>query len=163
MGNLSGVLRSQKTMQIPRDIFELADGVTLPENSVDVDEAIKLFGWTRAFLLSPALLDPIGGPDRVELFTFLVSCSLISKINDKNRKQLLSLLELIRERFFSDDQLWKANIALKDIRNVQDEIFRFYYIDGVEKNVALLKSNLLTLRQDKAIRSSLEPKNLVLH
>ena len=111
-------------MQIPRDIYELADGVEHPDVIVDIDDIVKRSPWARAFLLSPPLLDPIGGPDRKELFFFLVSCSLVTKIKEKETGKLLDLLELIRHRFFSDDQLWKANIALKDIRNVQDEIFR---------------------------------------
>ena len=108
-------------MQIPRDIYELADSV---ESLDDIDEAVKTSAWARAFLLSPPFLDPVGGPDRRELFFFLVSCSLIIKLKEKETDKLLKLLELVRQRFFSDDQLWKANIALKDIRNVQDEIFR---------------------------------------
>jgi len=141
-------------MQIPRDIYELADSV---ESLDDIDEAVKTSAWARAFLLSPPFLDPVGGPDRRELFFFLVSCSLIIKLKEKETDKLLKLLELVRQRFFSDDQLWKANIALKDIRNVQDEIFRIYYIDGIVKNLTLLKTHILSLRQDKAIRSSLEP------
>ena len=108
-------------MQIPRDVYELADTTDL---DIDLDESVKTSLWARAFLLSPPLLDPIGGPDRRELFLFLVSCSLLKKIKDQERAKNLQLLEVVRERFFSDDQLWKCNIALKDIKNVQDEIFR---------------------------------------
>ena len=111
-------------MQIPRDIYELADGVEFPDENFDIEEAVKRSPWARAYLLSPPLLDPVGGPDRRELFFFLVSCSLLARIKEKEKKKLLGLVELIKQRFFSDDQLWKANIALKDIRNVQDEIFR---------------------------------------
>jgi len=103
------------------------------------------------------LLDPVGGPDRRELFLFLVFCSLVARTKEKETQRLLDLVELIRERFFSDDQLWKASIGLKDIRNVQDEIFRIYYVDGAEKNLNTLKGHIISLRQDKAIRSSLEP------
>ena len=111
-------------MQMPRDIYELADTIDCVEESPDIEESMKRSAWARAFLLSPQLLDPVGGPDRRELFFFLVSCSLLTKVKEKETDKQLELLELIRQRFFSDDQLWKANIALKDIRNVQDEIFR---------------------------------------
>ena len=38
---------------------------------------------------------------------------------------MTSLLEAIRARFFSDGDMYKADIALKDIHNVVEKIFKY--------------------------------------
>ena len=38
---------------------------------------------------------------------------------------MTNLLEAIRARFFSDGDMYKADIALKDIHNVVEKIFKY--------------------------------------
>ena len=44
---------------------------------------------------------------------------------DSEKEKLTNLLEAIRSRFFSDGDMYKADIALKDIHNVVDKIFKY--------------------------------------
>merc|ERR1711997_68197 len=152
MGNFPR--RPQKNTQLPRDVFEVAESVEFNE---DIEEAVRRNSWAKSFLLSPALIDPVGGKEKRETFLFLVAATLLSKIKDQEKAKLTKLLEAIRLRFFSDDQFYKSTIGFKDIKGLVDKIFKIYYEEGVEANVVQLKEHLTSLRQDKAIRSSLEP------
>ena len=107
--------------QLPRDVFEVADSVEFNE---DLEEAVRRNSWAKSFLLSPALVDPLGGKEKRETFLFLVAATLLSKIKDQEKAKLTSFLEAIRIRFFSDDQFYKTSIGLKDIKGLVDKIFK---------------------------------------
>jgi len=155
--------------QKPKDITEVAESV---EYNEDLDEAILRSAWAKAFIQSPALNHPQGGQVKRDLFIFLVSCCLLNKIRDSPKKvkndgrvktennndvKSEKLLEIIRSRFFADDKLYQTTLPLKDINNAVEKIFKIYYEDGVGGNVGVLRSEIISLRQDKSIRSSLDP------
>ena len=94
------------------------------EFSEDVEEAVRRNGWAKSFLLSPSLMDPVGGKEKRETFYFLVAVTLLSKIKDQEKAKLIKFLETIRIRFFSDDQFYKTTIGLKDIKGVVGKIFK---------------------------------------
>ena len=107
--------------QLPRDVFEVAESLEFNE---DIEEAVRRNSWAKSFLLSPALIEPLGGKEKRETFLFLVACTLLSKIKDNEKAKLTKFLEAIRLRFFSDDQFYKTTIGLKDIKGLVDKIFK---------------------------------------
>lgn len=158
MGNICSSLRPQKKMLTPRDIYELAETVDLAEG-LELDECVHRSTWAQTFLKTPKMLDPIGGPDRRELFFYVICCSALSRTPHTEKENTKKILILMRDRFFADSEFWQANIAFMDIHNLQDDIFRLFYVQGFEKevNTTTLRSKLLALRQDETIRSTLEP------
>ena len=102
-------------------MFEVAESV---EFSEDIEEAVRRNSWAKSFLLSPGLIDPAGGKEKRETFLFLVAATLLSKIKDQEKAKLTKFLEVIRLRFFSDDQFYKTTIGLKDIKGLVDKIFK---------------------------------------
>jgi len=145
-------------MVTPRDIFELADSVELVEG-LELDECVHRSPWAQTFLKAPKMLDPIGGPDRRELFFYVICCSALSRTPTSEKEKTRKLLTVMRERFFADSEFWQASVAFMDIHNVQDDIFRLFHVQGFEKDlhIAELKQKLLALRQDETVRSALEP------
>ena len=111
-------------MVTPRDIFELADSVELVEG-LELDECVHRSPWAQTFLKAPKMLDPIGGPDRRELFFYVICCSALSRTPTSEKEKTRKLLTLMRERFFADSEFWQASVAFMDIHNVQDDIFRY--------------------------------------
>ena len=107
--------------QLPRDVFEVAESVEFNE---DIEEAVRRNSWAKSFLLSPGLIEPAGGKEKRETFLFLVAATLLSKIKDQEKAKLTKFLEVIRLRFFSDDQFYKTTIGLKDIKGLVDKIFK---------------------------------------
>ena len=107
--------------QLPRDVFEVVESLEFHE---DIEEAVRRNTWAKSFLLSPALIDPVGGKEKRETFLFLVACTLLSKIKDQEKGKLIKFLEFVRIRFFSDDQFYKATVGLKDIKGVVGKIFK---------------------------------------
>ena len=90
----------------------------------DIDEAIRRNSWAKTFFLSPSLMDPKGGEPKRELFVFLVACCMLAKIKETEREKLNKLLESVRIRFFADGDLYNCSIALKDINNTTEKIFK---------------------------------------
>ena len=95
--------------------------------------------WAKSFLHSPSLKDPTGGKAKRDLFTFLVACCLLNKMKDSPKRvktgdgkvknnndvdKIEKLIEVIRVRFFEDDQLYQTTLPLKDINNVVEKIFK---------------------------------------
>ena len=111
-------------MVTPRDIFELADSVELVEG-LELDECVHRSPWAQTFLKAPKMLDPIGGPDRRELFFYVICCSALSRTPTSEKEKTRKLLTLMKERFFADSEFWQASVAFMDIHNVQDDIFRY--------------------------------------
>ena len=111
-------------MLTPRDIYELADTVELVEG-LDIEDCVHRAPWVQAFLKTPKMLDPLGGPDRRELFFYVICCSLLNRISPTSEKERTKrILLLMRDRFFADSDFWQATVSFMDIHNVQDEIFR---------------------------------------
>ena len=90
----------------------------------DIEEAVRRNSWAKSFLLSPALIDPVGGKEKRETFLFLVASTLLSKIKDQEKEKLIKFLETVRIRFFSDDQFYKTSVGLKDIKGLVGKIFK---------------------------------------
>ena len=111
-------------MLTPRDIFELADTVELAEG-LDLDECVHRSPWAQTFLKTPKMLDPIGGPDRRELFFYVICCSALIRTPTNEKENTRKILILMRDRFFADSEFWQASISFMDIHNVQDDIFRY--------------------------------------
>ena len=112
---------------------------------------------------------------RKELFFFLVHLSLLGRATAPDRQLKLALL--IKQRYFGDEELWRASVPLRDVSNKQEEILKYvvvlilhliminynsfsriYYDTGVEKQLPALRAALLPLRQDRAVRASLDPE-----
>lgn len=142
---------AKKNSHKPKTVFEVAETVEYHE---DVDEAIKRSSWAKAFIQCPAMSDPAGGEAKKDLFSFLVCSCLLSKTNERDKLNIL--LEQIRTRFFDDGDTYCSKLALKDINDVVQKIFRIFYEDGVSNHMTELKNCMLSLKQDKAIRSALE-------
>merc|ERR1711997_606728 len=88
MGNFPR--RPQKNTQLPLDVFEVAESVEFNE---DIEEAVRRNSWAKSFLLSPGLMDPVGGKEKRETFLFLVAATLLSKIKDQEKAKLTAFLE----------------------------------------------------------------------
>jgi len=145
-------------MLTPRDIFELADTVELAEG-LELDECVHRSPWAQTFLKAPKMLDPIGGPDRRELFFYVICCSALNRTQTIEKEKTKKILMIMRDRFFADSEFWQASVSFMDIHNLQDDIFRLFYVQGFEKEVHMssLRQKLLALRQDETVRSALEP------
>ena len=102
-------------------MFEVVDSLEFHE---DIEEAVRRNSWAKSFLLSPALIDPVGGKEKRETFFFLVASTLLSKIKDQEKEKLIKFLEAVRVRFFSDDQFYKTSVGLKDIKGLIGKIFK---------------------------------------
>ena len=72
--------------------------------------------------MSPALMDPTSGLVKRELLSFLVAVTLLGKIKEAEKMTLM--LETVRTRFFSDEDLYKRELPFKDIKNVVTKIFK---------------------------------------
>jgi len=158
MGNICPSLRPHKKMVAPRDIFDLADTVELAEG-LDLERCVHLSPWALSFLKTPKMMDPFGGPERRELFFYLICCSALRRTLTKQKEKTGKILLLMRDRFFADSEFWQASISFMDIHSVQDDIFRLFYVQGFDKEVHMsnLRSKVLVLRQDETVRSALEP------
>jgi len=155
--DLSKGSAAKRASQKPRNVFEIAESVGYHE---DVDEAIKNQPWAKAFFNSPAMLEP---RTRQDMFVFLVCSCLLIKLENKDIDKIKHLLEVVRVKFFADEDTFTSSIPFKDINNAEQKIFRIYYEEGVDGHCLELKSQIVSLRQDKALRSSLEkPFNLFL-
>ena len=83
-------------MLTPRDIFELADTVELAEG-LELDECVHRSPWAQTFIKAPKMLDPIGGPDRRELFFYVICCSALNRtqtIEKEKTKKLIPSLKV---------------------------------------------------------------------
>ena len=77
--------------------------------------------WIRSFLQTPKMRD---SRERTELFHFLVYTSILATVEKTDQERTRVVLECIRARYFTDSQFYQANIALADIHNVINDIFR---------------------------------------
>ena len=111
-------------MRAPRDIFQLADTVKT-DSGRDRDELTEQTMtesvWIRSFLQSQKMRN---SRERTELLYFLAYTSVLAAVENTDRERTRVLLENIRARFFTDSQFYQANIALADIHNVINDIFR---------------------------------------
>ena len=62
--------------------------------------------------------------ERTELFYFLVYTSILATVEKTDKERTRDVLEYIRARYFTDSQFYQANIAVADIHNVVNDIFR---------------------------------------
>ena len=111
-------------MRAPRDIFQLADTVNTNSDSDsgrgEVREQTDSV-WIRSFLQTPKMR---GSRERTELLYFLVYTSILAAVEKTDKERTRVVLESIRARYFTDSQFYQANIAVADIHNVINDIFR---------------------------------------
>lgn len=153
----------KKMLQTPRTVEEVA---ALVEITVDrrLEDSIKSTTWASSFY------DSLQDEEMKLLFVFLVlCCSLQSK--DK-KTQELAVFEL-QNRVFSNCRTGIANIRFRDTDNAVKEIFRLYESNKTDKEnkapvglqtqveakseQASLRQKILSLKQDRTVRSELEP------
>ena len=107
-------------MKAPRDVFQLAETVTVDSDQL-TEQTINKSEWIRSFLQSPKMRS---SPERTEIFYFLVFTTILQTNTDWDKERTRYLLECIRMRYFSDSKFYQARIALADIHNVVNDIFR---------------------------------------
>lgn len=113
-----------QVMRAPRDIFQLADTVRTDsgrDREELTEQTMTESVWIRSFLQTPKMRD---SRERTELLYFLVFTSVLAAVEKTDKERTIVLLESIRARFFTDSQFYQANIALADIHNVINDIFR---------------------------------------
>ena len=110
-------------MRAPRDIFQLADTVNTDSDPRDglTEQTMTDSVWIRSFLQTPKMRD---SRERTELLYFLVYTSILAAVEKTDQEKTRVVLEFIRARFFTDSQFYQADIALADIHNVVNDIFR---------------------------------------
>ena len=113
-------------MRAPRDIFQLADTVNTSTNTVTdreelTEQTMTDSVWIRSFLQTPKMRD---SRERTELLYFLVFTSRLAAVEKTDQERTRVVLEQIRARYFTDSQFYQANIAVADIHNVINDIFR---------------------------------------
>merc|ERR1719244_305203 len=150
------VVNFQVKMTPPRDVFELTETLIDKdkekwENDLDMDNLIKPYSWISAFLESPKMKH---SPERTELFYFILHLKLLEKSDENNVAKLV--IEMIRVRYFGDSDYWQPSVPLTDIHNVVPHIFSLLYGEDLNQ-VSLLKTKLMSLKQDQTVRDSLEP------
>ena len=108
-------------MRAPRDIFQLADTVNT-DNDPDqlTEQTMTDSAWIRSFLQTPKMRE---SRERTELFYFLVYTSILATVEKTDKERVV--LEWIRARYFTDSQFYQANIAVADISNDVNDIFRW--------------------------------------
>lgn len=147
---------------VPSSLLQQSSAILLkssaeaaPSSQTTVEDWIAEAPWVEAFLNSPWLQETGAGEERCLLLMFLVCSSLLNRTNDLSLVH--HILTTVKERFFADSEFWRSSLPLKDVRNAQDEIFRLFHVEGLNKSSTQLVSLLLSLEQDKAIRGALEP------
>ena len=113
-----------QVMRAPRDIFQLADTVNTDSDRRDqlTEQTMTDSVWIRSFLQIPKMRD---SRERTELFYFLVYTSILATVEKTDKERTRDVLEYIRARYFTDSQFYQANIAVADIHNVVNDIFRW--------------------------------------
>ena len=150
-------------MQRPRTVEELAGLVEItPDKSLE--ESIKSNTWSASFY------DSLQDDDMKRLFMFLVLCCALQS-KDKNTQEQ-ALFEL-QNRIFSNSRTGMPNITFRDTDNAVKEIFRLFETSrpdkennkpvGLQTQVelkteqAVLRQKIISLKQDRTVRSELEP------
>ena len=149
--------------ETPRTLEEVA-GLVVLRTDQRLEESIKSNSWAAAFY------DSLQDDDMRRLFVFLVlCCSLQSK---EKQSQDQALFEL-QNRIFSNSRTGIAQVRFRDTDNAVQEIFRLYERCRPDKEnnkpvglqtQTLLKTEegqlsqkILSLKQDRTVRSELEP------
>ena len=107
-------------MTPPKDVFELADQINNVTFDPDINKMIEKSPWIKAFTESPKMKIS----ERRKLFDFLLHLSLLKSAQNDDMNKTKCVLAQLRNEYFNDNDLFQPSIALKDINNQVDGIFR---------------------------------------
>ena len=150
-------------MQTPRTVEEVA-GLVVIRTDQRLEESIKSSTWPSAFY------DSLQDEEMKRLFVFLVLCSSLQSKDKQSQDQALFELQ---NRIFSNSRTGIANIRFRDTENAVKEIFSLYEKCRPDKEnnkpvglhtqtlvkteEAKLRQKILSLKQDRTVRTELEP------
>ena len=150
-------------MQTPRTVEEVARLVVIRTDQ-RLEESIKSSTWPSAFY------DSLQDDDMKRLFVFLVLCTSLQSKDKQSQDQALFELQ---NRIFSNSRTGIANIRFRDPDNAVKEIFVLYERCRPDKennkpvglqtqtlvktDEASLRQKILSLKQDRTVRTELEP------
>lgn len=143
-------------MKIPKNIEELCDNVHWKEYA-DCDwpglEGVAMQApWTSAYLESPL----VSNSEKFDIFLFYLACTGLERI-ERHPGLEISLLQDIRDIYFADSEFYQPSIHFVDIHNKLDDIFRLFSLDlRNESTRTELRSHIISLKQDEAVRSGLK-------
>ena len=149
--------------ETPRTVEEVAGQVVIKTDQ-RLEESIKSSTWASAFY------DSLQDDDMKRLFVFLVLCSSLQSKDKQSQDQALFELQ---NRIFSNSRTGIANIRFRDPDNAVKEIFELYdrcrhdkennkpvglqTQTLVKTEEAKLRQKILSLKQDRTVRTELEP------
>ena len=149
--------------ETPRTVEEVAGRVVLRTDQ-RLEESIQSNTWASSFYSS------LQDDDMKRLFVFLVLCSSLQSKDKQSQDQALFELQ---NRIFSNSRTGMANIRFRDTDNAVKEIFDLYEKCRPDKEnnkpvglqtqtlqkteEARLRQKILSLKQDRTVRSELEP------
>ena len=150
-------------MQTPRTVEEVA-GLVVIRTDQRLEESIKSSTWPSAFY------DSLQDEEMKRLFVFLVLCCSLQSKDKQSQDQALFELQ---NRIFSNSRTGIANIRFRDTENAVKEIFSLYEKCRPDKEnnkpvglhtqtlvkteEAKLRQKILSLKQDRTVRTELEP------
>ena len=149
--------------ETPRTVEEVAGQVVIRTDQ-RLEESIRSNTWASAFY------DSLQDDDMKRLFVFLVLCSSLQSKDKQSQEQALFELQ---NRIFSNSRTGIANIRFRDPDNAVKEIFVLYERCRPDKennkpvglqtqtlvktDEASLRQKILSLKQDRTVRTELEP------
>ena len=149
--------------ETPRTVEEVAGRVVLRTDQ-RLEESIQSNTWASSFYSS------LQDDDMKRLFVFLVLCSSLQCKDKQSQDQALFELQ---NRIFSNSRTGMANIRFRDTDNAVKEIFELYESCRPDKEnnkpvglqtqtlvkteEAKLRQKILSLKQDRTVRTELEP------
>ena len=149
--------------ETPRTVEEVAGRVVLRTDQ-RLEESIQSNTWASSFYSS------LQDDDMKRLFVFLVLCSSLQSKDKQSQDQALFELQ---NRIFSNSRTGIANIRFRDPDNAVKEIFVLYERCRPDKEnnkpvglqtqtlvkteEAKLRQKILSLKQDRTVRTELEP------
>ena len=149
--------------ETPRTVEEMA-GLVVIRTDQRLEESIKSNTWASSFYES------LQDDDMKRLFVFLVLCSSLQSKDKQSQDQALFELQ---NRIFSNSRTGIAQIRFRDTDNAVKEIFRLFETSrpdkennkpvGLQTQVelkteqAVLRQKIISLKQDRTVRSELEP------
>ena len=149
--------------ETPRTVEEVAGQVVIKTDQ-RLEESIRSSTWASAFY------DSLQDDDMKRLFVFLVLCTSLQRKDKQSQDQALFELQ---NRIFSNSRTGIANIRFRDPDNAVKEIFVLYERCRPDKennkpvglqtqtlvktDEASLRQKILSLKQDRTVRTELEP------
>ena len=149
--------------ETPRTVEEVA-GLVVLKPAQSLEESIRANSWAAAFY------DSLQDEEMRRLFVFLALCC---SLQGKDRECQDQALFELQNRIFSNSRTGIANIRFRDTDNAVKEIFGLYERCRPDKEnnkplglqtqtllkteEASLKQKILSLKQDRTVRSELEP------